>query len=158
MEYADENHFLKAVEAVPFQVKNIFFSPIKVHLYKNIPMKQQTLVIGASTNPERYSNKAIKLLRQKDFTVIAFGPKSGMVDDVEIHTRWDDRWEIDTVTLYINPEKQLEYYDLILALAPRRVLFNPGTENALFQHKLQLAGIETENVCTLILLSIGQYA
>lgn len=116
-----------------------------------------TLVIGASTKPERYAFKAITALRQHNHTVVAFGQRGGAVAGVSIETEWNPTWDVDTVTLYINPVIQESYYERILALKPKRVIFNPGTENRPFENELRLAGIEAEEACTLVLLSIGQY-
>lgn len=119
--------------------------------------KKSTLVIGASTNPDRYSYQAISRLRNYGHPVIAFGQRSGKVADVEIQTSWDPSWKIDTVTLYLNPARQDEYYGKILDLKPNRVIFNPGTENPAFVSLLKEAGIETEYACTLVMLSVGNY-
>jgi uncharacterized protein len=116
-----------------------------------------TLVIGASLNPERYSYKAIEMLRQHEHEVLAFGPKTGMVSGVSIENEWNNNWQVDTITLYLNPQRQTTFYDKIIALKPRRVIFNPGTENDLFIAQLQANGIQTEIACTLVLLSIGNY-
>lgn len=116
-----------------------------------------TLVIGASTNPNRYSFSAINMLRQYGYDAIAFGLKPGKVSDVDIETVWNPNWEVDTVTLYLNPQRQEAFYEKIVALKPRRVIFNPGTENRVFTHLLNENGIETEEACTLVLLSIGNY-
>jgi len=116
-----------------------------------------TLVIGASTNPARYSYIAVSRLRSYNHAVIAFGVKSGRVEDVEIETTWNPHWKVDTVTLYLNPANQVAYYDQIIALKPRRVIFNPGTENMEFSDLLNKAGIATEIACTLVLLSLGEY-
>lgn len=116
-----------------------------------------TLVIGASVKPDRYSNIAINLLREYAYDVIAFGVRSGKVNDIEIQTEWNPNWEVDTVTLYINPRLQEAYYSKILDLKPRRVIFNPGTENSVFSHLLKEHEIETEEACTLVLLRIGNY-
>jgi predicted CoA-binding protein len=116
-----------------------------------------TLVIGASLNPERYSYKAIEMLRKHEHDVIAFGPKTGMVNGVSIENEWNNNWKVDTVTLYLNPQRQEGFYEKIIALHPTRVILNPATENDLFNAQLQAAGIQTENACTLVLLSIGNY-
>lgn len=118
---------------------------------------KHTLVIGASTNPERYAHRAITQLRAYNHPVIAYGLKTGIVVDVTIETEWNPDWQVDTVTLYLNPTRQEDFYDRILALQPRRVIFNPGTENPLFEKLLHKAGIETEEACTLVLLSLGRY-
>ena len=118
---------------------------------------KNTLVIGASTNPERYAHRAITQLRAKNHSVIAFGLKPGTVTDVTIETEWNPVWQVDTVTLYLNAQRQEAFYDQIVALHPRRVIFNPGTENPIFEALLTKAGIETEEACTLVLLSLGEY-
>ncbi|MDR0801268.1 CoA-binding protein [Fluviicola sp.] len=116
-----------------------------------------TLVIGATTKEDRYANKAIRSLRNHQHQVIAFGPKRGTVEDIEIETEWNPNWEVDTVTLYLNPHNQEAYIDRIIALNPKRVIFNPGTENPEFIEKLNAAKIHPEVACTLVMLSIGNY-
>jgi uncharacterized protein len=117
-----------------------------------------TLVIGASTNPERYSFKAITSLRLHNHQVVALGLKPGKVADVAIVTSASDINQIiDTITLYVNPKLQEAYYQLILDLQPRRVIFNPGTENQVFSDHLQQADILPIEACTLVMLSIGTY-
>ncbi|MES2556244.1 MAG: CoA-binding protein [Bacteroidota bacterium] len=118
---------------------------------------KNTLVIGASINPARYSHRAITQLRAHGHPVLALGLKSGMVEDVTIDTEWNSDWQVDTVTLYLNPKRQEAFYDRIVALQPRRVIFNPGTENTILEELLHKAGIETEEACTLVMLSLGQY-
>jgi predicted CoA-binding protein len=120
-------------------------------------MNKTTLVLGASLNEARYSNIAIHRLRGKDIPVVAFGLRSGMVNDIVIDTERKDYENIDTVTLYLNPKRQEEYYDYIISLNPNRVIFNPGTENFKFDKLLQERGIEVQVACTLVLLSINQY-
>lgn len=119
--------------------------------------KPTSLVIGASENSDRYSNMAIKMLRKYDYPVKAIGLREGKVLDVEIKKPGFVFDNIDTVTLYVGPQNQPAYYDYILNLKPRRVIFNPGTENAAFEQALTIAGIETEEACTLVLLSTGAY-
>lgn len=119
--------------------------------------EKSTLVIGASTNIERYSYKAILSLSYHKHSVIAFGLRKGEVNGIDIKTIWNKNWQIDTVTLYINANLQKGYYNKILQLNPKRVIFNPGTENYEFQEILKQKDIEFDNACTLVLLSIGQY-
>lgn len=95
-------------------------------------MAKRTLVLGASSNPERYAYKAIERLVESGNEVIAFSPKAGIVGNVVFETSWNPNWDIDTITLYINPSRQEAYYQAILELKPKRVLFNPGTENPAF--------------------------
>ncbi len=118
-----------------------------------------TLVIGASENPERYSNKAIQLLNQYNHPVLALGLRNGMVGPTTIVKDIDafKSLPIDTVTLYINPQLQAAYYTAIMDLKPKRVIFNPGTENLAFESLLNENGILTEEACTLVLLKTGQY-
>lgn len=117
----------------------------------------KTLVIGASLNEERYSNKAIKMLREYSHKVVAYGLKEGMVLDVNISKDWMSYEDIDTVTLYLNPTRQVELYDDIIKLNPRRVIFNPGTENEEFVQLLSTHHIKSEEACTLVLLRTNQY-
>lgn len=116
-----------------------------------------TLVLGASENPERYSFLAIVALRKKEHPVYAVGKKSGQVHDVPIKTKLPTDLPIDTITLYLNPAHQEAYYESILALNPRRILFNPGTENPVLAEKARLLGIVAQEACTLVLLQTGQY-
>ena len=117
----------------------------------------KTLVIGASANKERYSYKAIHSLVDKSHQVVAIGAKKGMAFDIPIETEKADFHAIDTVTLYLNPKAQQDYYDYILSLKPRRVIFNPGTENPEFYKILEANNIKYEVACTLVLLATNQY-
>jgi predicted CoA-binding protein len=117
----------------------------------------KTLVIGATTNKDRYAYKAIQSLINKSHQVVAIGTKEGMALDVNIEITNLPFTGIDTVTLYLNPKNQEEYYDYIISLKPRRVLFNPGTENPAFYKILKQNNIEFEIACTLVLLATNQY-
>ena len=118
---------------------------------------KKTLVIGASTNPDRYAYKAIQNLVSKGHQVVAEGLRSGNVSGVEISTTKIQHEEIDTVTLYVGPQNQSAWYEYILALKPNRVIFNPGTENSDFENLLEQNGVEVVEACTLVMLSIGNY-
>ena len=120
-------------------------------------MKNVTLVLGASTNPNRYSNIAIKRLVDKELPVAALGLRKGKVLNVIIDDEMQDYNSIDTVTLYLNPKRQEAYYEYIISLKPRRVIFNPGSENMDFVKLLQENNIEAEIACMLVLLSTNQY-
>lgn len=120
-------------------------------------LKKKTLVLGASENPERYSNLAIKSLRSHDHEVIAIGKKKGKVQDVNITTDNPEIKGLDTITLYLNPNNQKPFYDYILSLHPKRIIFNPGAENPELAAMADQNGIHPENACTLVLLSTGQY-
>ena|SRR5690606_29109148 len=120
-------------------------------------MKKKTLVLGASANPSRYSYLAINRLVNAGHPVEAIGLKEETVAGVTIRKDRPQFTDIDTVTLYLNPSRQKEYYDYIISLSPKRVIFNPGTENLEFYRSLHEHDIEVEVACTLVLLSIGQY-
>ena len=118
---------------------------------------KKTVVLGASANPARYSFLAINSLRKHQHPVVAIGRKQGKVLDVDISTEKNPQETIDTVTLYLNPANQKEYYDYILSLHPKRIIFNPGTENPELYGLAKNNGIQTMEACTLVLLSTGQY-
>lgn len=121
---------------------------------------RNTLVIGASIKPERYSNIAINMLREYEQPTIAFGLKKGTVADVTIETelsKIDLRDPIHTVTLYVSPPRQGPIIDWILETKPKRVIFNPGTENQAFAQQLETAGIQPVFACTLVMLRTRQY-
>lgn len=120
-------------------------------------MKNRTLVLGASLNESRYSNMAIRKLRANNVAVVAFGLKEGIVSDVVIDSEKKQYKNIDSITLYLNPKRQEEYYNYIISLQPRRVIFNPGTENMEFMKLLKEHEIKAEVACTLVLLSTKQY-
>jgi predicted CoA-binding protein len=119
--------------------------------------KKKTLVIGASANPSRYSYLAVQRLSANQHPVIALGLKKGIIGNNEIETEKKAFEHIDTVTLYINPFHQKEYYNYILSLHPKRIIFNPGTENDELFELARQKGIRALEACTLVLLSTGQY-
>ena len=119
--------------------------------------RQLTLVLGASEKAERYSNKAIQMLREHGYPVVAIGLREGQVLDVPIMKEPPKDLSVDTVTLYLNPQNQLPHYQYLLSLNPRRIIFNPGTENPALIELANQKGIETLEACTLVLLSTGQY-
>src|ERR1700761_7925065 len=120
-------------------------------------MEKKTLVLGASDNPQRYSNLAINRLRGYGHPVVAIGQRAAKTGDVDIITEKKPVTDIDTVTLYLNAGKQKEYYDYILSLHPKRIIFNPGAENPELSSLAQANGIQPLEACTLVLLSIGKY-
>lgn len=117
----------------------------------------KTLVVGASENPERYSFKAVNALLKHQHEVLAIGGRDGQIGPVRITTGKPDFFDVDTVTMYIGPANQAGFYDYVIGLKPRRVIFNPGTENPEFEQLLTDAGIEPVEACTLVLLSTGQF-
>jgi uncharacterized protein len=118
---------------------------------------KKTLVLGASDHPGRYSYLAVNKLRGNGHPVVAIGRKAATVGDVEIATDKQQLTGIDTVTLYLNPAHQKEYYDYILSLHPRRIIFNPGAENPELATLARANGIESVEGCTLVMLGTGQY-
>ncbi|MHA6281196.1 CoA-binding protein [Salinimicrobium sp. CAU 1759] len=120
-------------------------------------MEKKTLVLGATTNPARYANIAVNRLKRNNIPTVAIGLRQGEVAGVKIENEKIPFEDVHTVTLYLGPPRQKEYYDYILSLHPERVIFNPGTENPEFYRLLQENGIEVEVACTLILLSTQQY-
>tara|TARA_B110000259_G_scaffold124232_2_gene140698 strand:- start:3191 stop:3550 length:360 start_codon:yes stop_codon:yes gene_type:complete len=118
---------------------------------------KKTLIIGATPNEDRYAYKAAGKLTEAGHQIIPFGIKKGEVFGETIINEWEDFKDIDTVTIYVGAVRQDAYYDKIILLNPNRVLFNPGTENPDFQTKLIKVGIEVEEACTLVLLSLKNY-
>lgn len=118
---------------------------------------KKTLVLGASDNPSRYSYLAINRLQAHQHPVVAVGRKETVVNGIQVHKAHVEEEEIDTVTLYLNPQNQVEYYDYILGLKPKRIIFNPGTENPELMKMAKEAGIEPVVACTLVMLATGQF-
>ena len=119
--------------------------------------KKKTLVLGASDNPARYSFLAIQRLRRNEHPVVAIGRKNTQVGDVPISKEKVPFDNIDTITFYLNPSHQKEYYDYILSLKPQRLIFNPGAENPELASLAADHNINTIEACTLVMLSTGQY-
>lgn len=116
-----------------------------------------TLVLGASPNPMRYANLAIRRLRERGYPVLAIGKRQGMVADVPIQRELPPDALVDTVTMYLSAANQAPWEDLLLALSPRRIIFNPGAENPAFAKRATAQGVEVENACTLVMLATGVY-
>ena len=119
---------------------------------------KKTLVIGASSKPGRVSREAVLKLREAGHEVFAIGAQEEKIGDVSIQTGhpfiMDD---LHTVSLYLNPTRQTDYYEYLLSLKPKRIIFNPGTENPVLERLAHENNIETEQACTLVLLSLGAY-
>jgi uncharacterized protein len=118
---------------------------------------KKTLVLGASENTERYSNLAVKKLLANNHPVIAWSKRKGSIGETVFETEQKQFENIDTITLYLNQAHQKEYYDYIFSLHPKRIIFNPGTENDELVELAEKKGITTLEACTLVLLSTGQY-
>ena len=114
--------------------------------------------MGATPRANRYANMAIRSLVDHGQKVIAYGREAGEVEGIQIETSWNENWDVETITLYLSPKNQEMYYDAMIALKPKRVIFNPGTENPELFALLRSAQIKPEVACTLVLLSTKQYS
>jgi uncharacterized protein len=119
--------------------------------------KPITLIIGASENPERYSFKAANNLLAKGHSIKMLGKAIGNINGNKIEIGFPKFKNIHTVTIYLSPANQLPYYQYIIDLKPKRVLFNPGTENLEFFKLLVENNIDAHEACTLVLLSLNAY-
>jgi predicted CoA-binding protein len=121
-------------------------------------IKDLTVLIGASENPDRYSHKAIGALLHQGYSVIPVSSKPGIAWDIPFITDWDlVPKNPHTLTLYLSPEKQNPLLLKLLELNPKRIIFNPGTENNILKEMAHQKGIETLEACTLVLLSLHSY-
>ena len=118
---------------------------------------KKTIVLGASTNPARYSYTATMRLKNQGFETIPVGIKKGDIEGLVIQNGTPDIEGVDTITLYMNPQRQKPFYDYIIGLKPKRIIFNPGTENPVLMNMAREAGIETVVACTLVMLATGEY-
>jgi len=120
-------------------------------------MNKKTIVLGASPNPSRYSYLAVNRLVAHGHTVVAVGKKNGEINGTQITTDHPDIKDVDTVTLYLNAQNQKQYYNYILSLKPKRIIFNPGAENTELETLAIQNNIKPMEACTLVLLSTNQY-
>ncbi|RIJ41659.1 CoA-binding protein [Pontibacter oryzae] len=119
---------------------------------------KKTVVLGASDNPTRYAYKAFHRLRAHGYEAVPVGIKKAELDGEPIITdKSQPIEEVDTVTLYVGPRNQPVWYDYILGLKPKRIIFNPGTENQELERMAQEAGIDTMHHCTLVMLASNSY-
>jgi uncharacterized protein len=118
---------------------------------------KKTVVIGASDNPERYAYKATVALNIHKHEVIPVGLRNGEIKGIKILKDYPPIEDVDTITLYVGPQHQKSWYDYILSLKPKRVIFNPGTENDELYHLLEKNNIEYLEACTLVMLAIDNY-
>jgi len=118
---------------------------------------KRTLILGATTNEGRYAYLAANRLVRSGHSIVNVGIKAGEVAGIPIEKPETIHTDIDTITLYVGPQHQEELYDYILNTHPKRIIFNPGTENSELRRMANEKGIETEYACTLVLLSVGQY-
>ena len=121
-------------------------------------MEKRTLVLGASPNPNRFAYKAVRSLQRRDIPLVAIGRKDTDLDGIKIRTgKPADIGVIHTVALYMNAELQKEYYDYILSLKPKRIIFNPGTRNPDFAEIAREKGIEVVDDCLLVMMNTGRF-
>lgn len=120
---------------------------------------KKTVIVGATTNTGRYAYLAASMLKDYGHPIIPIGIKKGQIlEEPILDIRSKPEIEgVDTITLYIGPQHQPEWYDYLIGLKPNRIIFNPGTENPAFEKKAEEAGIKTEEACTLVLLRTNQY-
>lgn len=118
---------------------------------------KKTVVIGASEDSSRYAYKATLALQKKNHEVVPVGLNEGTINGIKIITGKPDIKDVNTVTMYVNPLKQHNWYDYVLSLKPKRVIFNPGAENPEFEKLLVQNNIEPVEACTLVMLSVGNY-
>jgi uncharacterized protein len=118
---------------------------------------KKTVVLGATPNPDRYGYKATVRLKQAGHEVLPMGIKKGAIEGIVIENATPQYKDVHTVTLYLNPDNQKPYYNYILSLKPKRIIFNPGTENVELMKLAKENGIETEAACTLVMLSLEDY-
>lgn len=119
--------------------------------------KYKTLVLGASIHGSRFSHLAIKSLVKNNIEVFAIGARKGIVDGISIITEKIELEGLHTVTIYLNARNQSSYIDYIVSLSPKRIIFNPGSENPELLLKARQNGIEVVFNCTLVMLSNGSY-
>lgn len=120
-------------------------------------MSKDTVVIGASANEDRYSYKATVSLKNHGYKVYPLGIKAGIIEGLDIITEKPFLQNVDTVTMYVGPQNQDSWKEYIFSLKPKRIIFNPGTENKILEAEARAKGIEPVEACTLVMLSIGNY-
>lgn len=120
-------------------------------------ISKKTVVLGASSKIDRYSNKAVHKLKLNGHEVIPIGFEKSTIDGIPIQTELLPIENVDTISLYLNPKRQEDYYDYILSLNPKRIIFNPGTENPILEKLAEKRKIETIEACTLVMLSVGNF-
>lgn len=120
-------------------------------------MSKKTVVLGATENPERYAYLAVLQLLRRGHEVVPVSLKKGEVEGLHILTGFPEIKDVDTITLYVGTKNQPYWYDYILSLKPKRIIFNPGTENPELEAMAEKKGIQTLEACTLVMLSVGSY-
>jgi hypothetical protein len=119
--------------------------------------EKRTVVLGASNNPVRYAYRAVEALLNNGIEPVPVGIRKGSIEGIDILNGQPDLEGVHTITLYLNPERQKPYYEYILGMKPKRIIFNPGTVNPELMDLAQERGIEVEVGCTLVMLAVGNY-
>jgi predicted CoA-binding protein len=117
----------------------------------------KVLILGASANPTRFSHKAIKSLLRRNYNVVAIGLAHDTVDSVTIETDMLPFTGIDTILVYLSAENQVEYYNYMLSLNPRRIIMNPGANNPEFEEMAKKKGISVVNDCGLVMINTNKF-
>jgi predicted CoA-binding protein len=120
-------------------------------------MNKKTVVLGASSKLDRYSNRAVRTLQKNGHETIALGFENEEINGLKIETDWKKYDDVNTVSLYLNPTRQKAYYDYILDINPKRIIFNPGTENNELVQLANTKNIQCIEACTIVMLNTGQY-
>lgn len=118
---------------------------------------KKTMVLGATPNRKRFAHICVKSLMRYDYPVIPVGIKEGKIAGVPIQVGKPQIKDLDTVTVYLNPENQKDYYDYLINLGPRRIILNPGAENEELRAIAEKEGIDVIEDCTLVMLNSGQF-
>ncbi|MEJ2589797.1 MAG: CoA-binding protein [Candidatus Thiodiazotropha sp.] len=120
--------------------------------------ERHVVVLGASSKPLRYSNQAVRLLLEKGYRVTPVHPRLEIIEGLPVAPGLQAvQQPVDTLTLYVGPERLKPLIDDVLLLKPKRVIFNPGTESTELKSRLEHAGIHWLEACTLVLLRIGTF-
>ena len=147
------------ITAAASKTSNYYSGKFKHLVQANVTshMNKSTLVLGASLKDNRYSNICVKTLISGHFQASAIGLREGFIDEIQVQIGFPEFRDIHTVSLYLGPQNQSPWYEYILKLNPKRVIFNPETENEEFQHMLENAGIEVIEDCTIVMVQSGRY-
>lgn len=118
---------------------------------------KKTVVIGASDNPDRYAYKATAQLNLHGYEVVPVGLTEGTIGEIKVLTGFPEINDVDTVSVYVSKAKQAYWRNYIFNLKPKRIIFNPGTENTDLAEEAKMKGMEVLEACTLVMLSVGIY-
>ena len=122
-------------------------------------MSKKTVIVGSTPRPYRYAHQAAVMLDEREIPFIPLGIQEGEVLGRDILNVYDKPQieEVDSLTMYISAPRQKEWYDYLLSLKPKRIIFNPGSENYEFKKRAESEGVECLEACTLVMLSVGNF-